>query len=429
MGESPQQAIFSNLFLVLRNLPKILFGVVVCGAVSSIFVFWSPDTYEASGTVYVYPPLFRSVAGGPAQGDDTRGLAELMPSMLPLETLNSLAMSNGLFVKLIDELALENTTVESVKAKCSTEMTPISASRGAVRYAQSISLMARSTDPEEAAKIVSAWARLFKDSVDEVTVGQLEGTYKLVESMWTKSKENLEEAENAADLFREAWNLELMKAQMTEKEKLLTRLESEQVQLEMDIAASQATLKSIGEELLEETKIETTFQAPPDVAYWLNKKGDSNDEEMGPDTGLRTEELNPIYLFFRQEEIAALSSLKGHESRKETLVAKRSELEKEIEDLRSIFVSKSTEEIRLTREVETSTVTYDLASKSLEKGKLAEMSRTSDIHLANDVIVPSKPRGIRNFHEMFLAGLMGGILSTAFVLLAPHVRSALANQQ
>ena len=220
------------------------------------------------------------------------------------------------------------------------------------------------------------------------------------------------------------WNLELLRLRLTEMQVQLTEFERHLVQLEIDIARQEASLRSLQAELVKERKIETLFKAPPDEVFWLARQepATGKGESIGPETGFRTEYLNPNFTVYRDKEIDSVSTLKGLEIERDNTRTKIETLQVDVDRLQEQIVGRETEETRLSRTVTILETTYLLVGKSLEKGKIAQINKASDIQIAGRAIKPERPEGPGRGMNLVLATCIGVLLGIGYVVVEYSLR-------
>ena len=412
--------------LVFVNWYKVVAGMLICAIAGAIFAALEPPVYESTAMLLVYPPFFKDAGGSTRARTEEEAklyLDEMMPRTLSVDTYRAIAESKEIVKAIIDELQLENVTVEGLGSRLEVELVR-EGTRG-TSYSQIILFHARSSVPERAKQVADKWAYLFKAKVDKVAQNGIVETTDLIEEMWEKTKADLERAEGELETFTREANLDLMKSRKEFKEELLSMLEEELDLTQVDIATARAELAALQKELKEEDKIETLFKAPSDDVYWLLKKNLTGDEEgpVSPKDGLLTEEYNPNYGPARDSEIEVHAELQGSESKRAELVSAIEDLNHEIGDLQKEIAEKETKFKQLTRNVTTVESTYDLVAAKREKGKIAKTNIASDIQIAADAVEPENPVGARRMLTVAAAAVVGALISMGYVVAEYSIRT------
>jgi len=426
------------LSLVIRRWYVVAVGVVVCAGLAAGVTLTGPKTYESSVTVLVYPPIFKEIAQpNPRPSETMIDLAELMPRTLPVETYRILAETEWMFAQVKVELEnmgfnVRDMKSEDLKRNCRIDLIKLGGKTagGGVLYSRAMVFHAKANQPELAKAIAQQWARLFKDKVDGLTKTGRDDTTRLIEQMWKKSRKDLQDAEKKVELFDVKWNLPLMQQRLDQKQLDLTTFESELNMVEIDIAALAASLKGIQEELKEEKKIETLFKAPPEEVYFTQKLAATTGqgETLGPENGLRTEELNPNYMTFREEEVFALSDIEGLRAEKTIIVGKIEKLAAEVEQLRKDLTEQTVVRTQLVRDQENRSERYTLVARKLEATKIAKMNEQSDIEIAADAVLAGEPAGVKGSAKVAAAGMVGALLSIGYIVASASLAGSLPGQ-
>jgi uncharacterized protein involved in exopolysaccharide biosynthesis len=371
--------------------------------------------YDSSATLLVFPPTFKD-AVKPASSRSSDDITEMMPRALPVEAYKAIALSSPLLSQVVAKLHLEKCDVESLRSSLEVELVQLG-SRGAMgtSYAQTFIFHAKAQSPEIAAKTAQVWAEVFKEQVDGVAARGAHESFGLLDSLHAATKAELEQAETALVEQKKKWNVDLYRAEIDAKRWQLTEFEGNLKQVEVDLAAEETRLQSLTEELAKEPQKNTYFRAPSDDAYWLADKG-NGPAVTEPEKGLRTEEVNSNYVELRKREIESKGSAAELRARKDALVSKLDELQKEIASLTETLVDKALEQDRFTRDVDNLKTSYGMVRADYEKGRMADQTQASDIQIAGNAVVPSKPSSGSRSLKVIMAAFMGMMVTGGFLL-------------
>jgi uncharacterized protein involved in exopolysaccharide biosynthesis len=431
-GSSP-----NYIYLLAVNWRKLAAGALIAAAAGVLYSLGSSRVYESSATVLVYPPVFKQMEQLPAAQSDAQpilSVAEMMPKTLAVEIYESIAQSDELYHGVIESLGIEDMYAEDLRdaLRVETARPPGSAAREQRSDAYILRLFARAGEPEMAAQIVQKWAELFKERADELAFGGLTQAYADLEAMWDSTLDELVAAEEAVERFQGQWSLDAMAKQLSAKESLRNEYEIELLKTEVDIAIATAKLDGVRAEIALEDKVETLFKAPPDEAYWQarlqQQAGPADTSILGPEDGLKNETYNPTYTVLKQQAVSLQTELEGAEARRFMLESQIGQLEEEINALREEVAALNTEEVRLARTKKLYENTFGLVSTKLEKGRIAQVSTTSDIIIAANAVPPQRPAGPRRAISVAAAALVGLLLSGAFVVVEHLIRQAPESQ-
>ncbi len=418
--------------LIVSNLGTIAAITGVCAVVAVVLLLVLPREYESSVTLLVRPVLLKEPESGSPQNARQAPkpeLAEMMPRTLPVETYRDIALSRELISRVRDKLTLEDMSIEQLARNLRVELLQLgerSPTRGTL-YSQLMMFYARAKTPQLAADIVREWANLFKQRVDSLMWSGIDESATLMDSMYTSSKSELGRAEDALEKFQKTWNLSLMQQQRTSKETLRTKLEEELDNTEIQIAAAEAHLAALEQELAREERIDTLFKAPPDETFWdqmLNPPESGEAVAITPEVGLRSQQLNPNYTATKNAQVQAKKELDGLLKKRDQIIAKIDELEAEIKQLQLDLAEQEKIHKRLTRDVATFEQTYILVASKKEKAKIAKTTeKTSDIQIAANAVVPQQPVGPRRLVKLVLSVVVSVFLATAYVVARDFFQS------
>jgi len=399
------------------NAKKIMLGGLVCAILAAPLALLKPKSYESSATLLVSPPAFKEV-GKPATTKDVEGISEMMPRAMPVEAYKVIALSPPLLYEVIQKAPLEDTAVKALKERLEVELVQMgSRTSQGVTYTQTFIFRARAASPDLAAKIAQTWAEVFKEQVDELATKGVEETFLLLDTLHKNTQAQLEQAELALAEHKKAWNLDLFKAQLEAKQKLLTQFEDNLKQTDVDLASGEMKLKALEEELAKEPQKDVFFRAPSDDAYWIMSTQDGGKGKVEPDQGLRTEVSNPNYVSTRGDVILAREEVEGLKAQKSAFLLKLDELGKEMEAILVTLADRTVEQDVLTREAESLKSSYATVRAEYEKGRMADQTQSSDIVIAGKAITPKTETGFTSPKLIVVAGLVGMFLMGAFLAL------------
>ena len=408
--------------LTLRHWLPIVISSLSCGLIVAVLSAVSPPRFESSISLAVSPPPFKDTPSRSRSDPSAQELSEMMPRVLSVEVYRTLALSDDLIQDLIETADLEDTGIKDLRSRLRVELVRLG-SRSSVRgteYGELIQFFGTGTDPSSTSRMVTSWAEIFKQRVDALSVAGLNQALSSLNAMYSGAQSDLSSAEDSLARFREEWNLDLLTQEKTSKEDLLTELQTELDHTEIKVAELRARLEALHQHTETEERIGRLFQAPsPDVYWLLNKDEDGKStNDIGPEDGLLTEVLNPIYEYSRTTAIQLGQDLRGMEAKQLQTGLKIRQLETEIESVQASLATQGLVETRLTRQVETFVETNDLLAEKLELAKIAGENQISDIQMLGRAVVPDSPMRA-NWSVRILTGmLLGALIGLAYVVFA-----------
>lgn len=413
--------------LTLRHWLPIVISSLSCGLIVAVLSAVSPPRFESSISLAVSPPPFKDTPSRSRSDPSAQELSEMMPRVLSVEVYRTLALSDDLIQDLIETADLEDTGIKDLRSRLRVELVRLG-SRSSVRgteYGELIQFFGTGTDPSSTSRMVTSWAEIFKHRIDALSVAGLNQALSSLNTMYSSTQSDLSSAEDFLARFREEWNLDLLNQEKKSKEDLLTELQTELDHTEITVAELGARLQALQHHTETERRIERLFKAPSADVYWLLNKDEEGqpDNDIGPEDGLLTEVLNPIYEISRKAAIQVEQDLRGMEANQLQTRLKVRQLETEIESAQAILATQSLVETRLTRQVETFVKTNDLLAEKLELAKIASENRISDIQILGRAVVPDNPIRL-NWSARILTGLLlGALIGLAYVVIVGKLLS------
>ena len=415
----------SSLPTILAWLRAKWGKIVLGGVVLALFAFsiaaFKPKTYESTVTLLVFPPTFKEQSTTFTSGDPSQSggsIATMMPRALPVEAYKMIALSPTVLAEVIHQVPLENTTIRDLESRLKVELVQMG-SRGSqgILYTRALVFRGKAKSSELAANTVEAWAKVFKEQVDGVAEKGIGETFTILDTLHSDTKTELEKADLALAEHLKAWNLELVKAQLDAKQNQCTEFEGSLKQTEVELASGEMKLKALEEECAKEPLKNVYFRAPSDDAYWITAIQNGGKPKVQPDQGLRTEEPNPTYEQVRWLVVTEKEDFDGLKAKKEAILLKLGELKKEMEALTATLADKTVERNKLTRESESLKTNYGVVRSEYMKGRMANLTKASDIVIAGEAVVPDSPSGRGNVTITFLAAFVGMFATGGFLLL------------
>lgn len=400
------------------NGARILLGGVVVALVVFPLTFYMPKTYRSAATLMVFPPTFKS----DLKPDSPSSVAQMMPRALAVEDYQAIALSPAVLDEVIVKLGLGATGFESLKQRLEVELVRRGdgARQGSSVYSKTLIFHAKAESPELAARTAQAWAEVFTEHVDNVVTKGIAETSSLLGILHDNASHELDEAAQALAEHQKLWNLDLIEAQLQSKQKEYTEFEATLKQTEVKLASGEMKLKALEEELAKEPRKEVFFRAPSDDAYWIIG---SERAEIGPETGLRTEQSNPVYVQTRELVVTAKEDVEGLKATREAILLKLEELKKEMDALAVTLADKSCEREKLTRDVDSLETSYKLIRAEYEKARMADRTQASDIVIVGEAVAPERPGSRGRIKTLLVAGILGMLLTGGVLALNDMMRA------
>jgi len=262
-------------------------------------------------------------------------------------------------------------------------------------------LTARSDDPEEAARLVNTWAKIFVRRANEV-YGESGEQLAFFESQLAQADADLKAAEEALIAFQARNEAAIIQAQLNSKKQAQTDYLSAQRAIVRIIQDAQ----SLREQLSDRPAGERISLGDDLTTLFLEIQA------------FNTRTTTPIQL-----QVAGSESLSGKtvgeiraflDDLVSTLENKSAELQKELDALKPeiLNLQRSLQEIntegaRLSRNKEIAQETYMALARKVEEARIAAQDTTGEARLASTAAVPEKPVSPRKLLNTLVAGILG----------------------
>ncbi len=360
-------------------------------------------TYEATALVAITEPRQRVQFDSRIQTvNDTQ----------PLKAYPELALSDALLVDLLDQLP-EAGDITLVQLRSKLEAEPGT-------DPSLLKLTANDGSPEMAARLANSWAGLFVIWANEIYGDQGDEQLLFFEAQLAEAGEELRISEQA-----------LIEFQATNRSSILLNQLLAVQQTQADYLAKQRQtdliLQDVGSLLTEEGNNSTSGQARIEQlasillqVRALGGVANSVTSTMPWQIQMNVDSQSSM----SQEELrTVLSNLQS------ILLAQSSQIEERLAEIEPQILSvqqqkqaADVEESRLRRDFDVATETYTTLARTVDEKRITSEDTTSGVKLASETAVPEEPSGPRRGLITLLAGLLGMLVGTLFVLVA-YVRS------
>jgi len=233
-----------ELYLVLRRNVLLILGIPIVAAAAVFLVLRSgPNQYVSESVVVVTPPAI-SIEGA-------RGLA-FQPVSVRYETYEALALSNPVLLAVAahpDVVAVAGETVSLRSIRAAVNLRQLAASNApTVTVSHSVTW----DDPNIATMLANTWAAEALDAVRASVLDSLGPVDQATRNEIDELAAVLIQAEAALEAFDGTALLELSRAQLDALSSRVTREELAIVELSGDIAAGEARLAALEDQLAQE---------------------------------------------------------------------------------------------------------------------------------------------------------------------------------
>lgn len=390
VNESVNQIKYSNVVIVLwRNRYRVIGSALICGIIALIVSFFIPKTYEAKATLLIMPPKFQT---------------DVQPTAFSAPTYEGLLESRELVKEIINQLGLQNTTVEELQKKMTTKL--IMESQPKALFTPVIHLMVRSNNPMTAAAIANKWTELFVARTEHLSSQEIDKSYQLLTTQLDSTKQNLFQAEETLKRYREKYKLENLRSELASK---LQQLDGSYAPV--------------------------LFRTPTPSIVSVYPTSEAQKLEQGYHSlyaSLVFEMNTTKNLLEKYDNQLSADEKSRLQSRIDAIAIEVSELSKTIRQLEDDAKQLQNESVigdtligRAQREVDTYKITYNLLSEKAEQAKIAKAEQVEDVKIFAKAIVPEQHVWPRKSIITIIATLVGFMISTGIVLLQDYLKKAI----
>ncbi len=374
---------------VLLRYWKWIAGVAVVAAVTALVIsFLLPPTYEATALVAVTEPRY-------VMRFDPRfeTLNDIQPAY---KAYPELATSDEMLRDLLDNLTPPPKDVETLQDL----RTKVEAESGA--DPSIVRLTVRHRDPEEAARVVNAWAELFVERANELYGSQGDAEVQFFETQLKRAEAELAAAEEALVAFQARNRAAILRNQLNS----LKQTQADYLADQRTIAYITQDIEGLREQLAEQPADQPVSLADQLTSLFLQIKA-FNAQAAAP-IQLQVDSASALSEKSLSEQIAFLDDLVGVLEEKSAEIDDRlAELEPQILALQRQLTEVTIEEDRLTRARDVARETYMALARKLEEARIAAEDTSGEVRLASRAMVPQKPASPHKLLNTAVAGALG----------------------
>lgn len=408
MGELTDQVIDLRPYAraLSRALPWIVLAALLAGAAGYFFSTLQTPVYTANALIAVRQPRY-TLAFDPriqARDEDVRAVYDALPI---------LAMSDELLSELmVQETIIDEENISIPMLHGSLETVPLA-------KPTLIQLSADNEDPQAAAEIVNAWARLLVKRANAIYAGQNSDQTEFFVEQVAAAEQELQDAQNALESFAAQNEGAVATAEL---EALLatqaTYLENKG-QVELLIQDAQSLLAQI------ETQPTGAMTSAADqlASLLLQVRAFGGQSETTSQVQLQLLPVDAQAEMSVGEQQAYLLALV------DALTAKSAGLDQKVAEITPLVLSLQqqiqedlTETTRLQDAVDIARDTHTILSRKTEEAGIAEQDGSGIVQLAGTAAVPRAPSAPNKPLNALAAGALGLLVGVVAVLFL-HARS------
>ena len=312
-------AVLSALWKHKRFIILLTLFAAIAGAAR---ILVSDREYQAEKSLVV-----TSIDLAPRVGDaDALSLNSSIPAPLSPKVYADLLMSPNLlgqvYTALLNSNAIstkEYPRLSDFTSTVSAGITVVDQTARPVLYSPIIVLSARGGKPEQLKSIVEKWAVVgmeWSRSIGDITTAS-------AAAQFVKNRErfatDLESLQNALAEEKGKWNVDILKKDLEERQKLMGEVEKAQSDSERELSGGEETLRAIREAKTGEPEKLQLFRSPSDDAYFIGQAVGQAKAAAGADKkGMVDEQFNQNYIEMESLETKTLGDVSSARAKLET---------------------------------------------------------------------------------------------------------------
>lgn len=375
---------------------SIFFASVILASIAS---FMMPKVYQGTALIMITPSRVQNVLSL-----EQISLAGQKPT-LSLETHKILMKSTVVINRIIDELQLVDGTGKGILPENLSKQLNVKNTKDT----NILQLNAMADSPKRAQELANTWAQEYERYNQALITGEIKGTGDFVAGQFEIAKQNLIEAEEKVNDFKDKYKVDLMKAELDMKKTKLNESKKELMGLEIALKTKEDSLKELKKEFAKQEKFIVVSKAITDDALWQK----SSKEESAGDLDkkkLKSEEINPIYRDLETRIVNTEIELNTLRPKFEYLKQSVISGEKEINELEKIVNQKELELVQLNRQVEIYKKTYDNLSNKIEDARIAKTAQLGDVKIVSPATESRQHISPNKRQNVIFAGMLSLML-------------------
>lgn len=399
----------------------IIIGVTIfCMLVSGIASFFIiQPVYQAQAMLMISPITNTTSEDDENKFFDLVGSLSQYPQMT-VDTYREQVKAPVILDYLRKELGLEGTPLSSIAELINVE---------AIKNTNLITISAKDTDPQMAAKIANLISQRFTKFVSETNQKQAENSAEFINVQKEKEKQNLDQAlAELKEFVSQPRGPEELKLEVESKLQQLTGFKTQVIQVKIDENAARLALASAKRILntTPKTLITNKTIINDELLTGIIKDKTGLDTNEIANIKLSDEQINFIYIELTKkvnELEIQLATLTAQREDTEKEIALR---QKEIETLQAELAEKQQKYDILDHEVELIKQTYDAYQQKYKEAMIKQSADIgkSSIIMVSQAIPPTKPVAPNKILNLAVAMVLGLMLSVFAVFVREYWKNS-----
>lgn len=364
----------------------------------------------------------------------SEGIAEMMAGTMDVTTASLLCESDEAMEMVrtrLNESGKLRASIDNLwklKSMLTLKITVSLETPYATEYSPIIELTAKGATPAEAKLVADTWAEVSVELAETYRVTR-QGHPVTAYALETDDlRENLDEAELEVEAFWSKNAVELFKQRADFLIGGINEIKDTIVRINHEITRERARLEILAEALAIEEPVRQLKWIPSGRLAALvtdavapNARSDAGGEASGEANMLVREEVNPVYLGLRQEQVVGEANLRGQEVELLKLEETLAEYEQELEGLQALTAQLLRVEKRMTRDVNIFEAAYTTAAGQLQYAQIAERFQQPPLQILSRGAEWNVPRFRRGASFGLTGAMVGAIFGVAASIVLRRV--------
>lgn len=294
----------------------------------------------------------------------------------------------------------------------------------ATEYSPILELTAKGATPEEAKLVADTWANVAVELAEKYRMTRQGHPITSYANETENLRENLDEAEIEVEEFWSENSVELYTKRANFLIGGINEIKDSIVRINHEVNREQARLEVLAKALESEEPVRQLKWIPSGRLAALVTDAvapGANSAETGEANMLVREEVNPVYLELRQEQVVGEANLRGQEAERAKLEETMAEYEQELIELQALTAHVLRVEKRMTRDVNIAEESYKTSAVQLQYAEIAERFQQPPLQILSQGAEWNVPRFRRGAMFGIAAGIVGGIFGVAASIVLRRV--------
>ncbi len=395
---------------------KVTIAVVffVCVAAAAINSFTAPKVYQATASIMITPSKIQRIMSPSNVSLEVEEAATKggLRSTISLPTHNELLKSNELLNNLINKLHLVDSEGKIISPRSLTEKLEIERKEGT----NIINLYVKSGDPEKAREIANVWADEYLEYTKKLIAGEIRGTGQFIQEQFEIASQQLNDIEEEIKEFKDKYNLDLMKQELSMKKSKLNKEKKELIDLGLKLKTKKETLKQLKHEISQQDQFITVSKAITDESLWQQELKDRNTGKLDKKK-LRSQVINSIYQDLKKRIVNTNIEINSLQPKIEYLENSISKTEYEINTLKKEINQKELKLARLNRQLNIRQKAYNSLANRIEEARMIKTFQLDEVKIVSFAALPVSavaPKKKQNIAIAAVFGLFLGVFIAFF---------------